>query len=640
MISFFRKFLTSWVVLGLFGIILVSFAVTGFGSGGIGGLEQLALGGDSVAKVGRVEITNAQLERHIRARFEIARRQDPNLTFAAYLKSGAFEGVLNQLIDIEAIGLFAAKHDLVVSDRLLDSELAKDTSFKDQTGKFDPKAYAAAVAERGFDTKSYEAYTRNVLVYRQLDLPASFQTAAGVQLTVPYAGLALEKRFGSTVTIPASRYAGGPAPTEAELTAFYSRSVARYTVPETRVIRYATFDRSRVDALAAPTEAEIAKAYQDKAAEYAPRENRVFTQAIIQDAAKAKALAGQVSGGGNFAEGAKAAGSDAITLDPQEQNGFAALSSDAVAKAVFAAAKGATVGPLKSPLGWHVVRVDAINQIGGKSLAQVRGELVAAQTTIKRETAYAELLAKMDDAIGDGASFDDLVKSYGLTVTKTPRLTEAGKPLDGSAPVDAALLPIVTDAFTAEADDEPVMLPLDNGQRESVYDLESVTEATPKPLASIRDQVVADFLADRAQTAARKAATQITEKVGKGVPFAKAIAEAGLGNAQPLSAQRDAVSKDGPATLTTLFDLSKGKAKVIESGDRLSFTIVALERIERTDVSKDVPRISAVRSQLSQALGQEFALQLIAAIRAEAGVTRNEDVIKRLRTSLEKPGGQ
>ena len=640
MISFFRKFLSSWIVLALFAIILISFAVTGFGSGGAGGLEQLALGGDTAAKVGSVRISNTTLERHIKARFELAQRQNPTLTFSEFLKTGAFDGVLNQLIDIEAIGIFAKKNDLVISGRLLDSELAKDTGFNDPTGKFDPNVYANEVAKRGFDTKSYEAYTRNVLVYRQLDLPASFQAAAAVSLTIPYAGLALEKRFGATATVSTSRFAGGAAPTEAELTAFYSRSIARYTVPETRVIRYAVFDRSKVEAQSVPTEAEIAAAYAARSAQFAPRETRVFTQAIIQDEAKAKAMAAQIASGTAIAKAATTAGSEAITLDPQEQKGFAALSSDAIAKAAFAAAKGAVVGPLKSPLGWHVARVDAINSIGGKSLAQVRGELVAAQATNKREQVYADLLTKMDDAIGDGVGFDDLVKTFGLTIVKTPPVTEQGKTLDGSAPLDSALLPMLTDAFTAEPDDEPVMVPIASGQRETVYDLEAVSEAAPKPLGNIRNQVAADFLADRATTAARKAAADVVANVEKGTPLAKALSDAGLGAAQPLSAQRDTVKKDGPATLTTLFDLSRGKAKVVESADRQSFTIVALERIERTDVSKDVPRINAVRAQLSQAAGQEFAVQLIAAIRAEAGVTRNKEVIERLRTSLTKPGNQ
>jgi peptidyl-prolyl cis-trans isomerase D len=38
MISFIRNALSSWLVLGLFALILLAFLITGFGTGGTGGL--------------------------------------------------------------------------------------------------------------------------------------------------------------------------------------------------------------------------------------------------------------------------------------------------------------------------------------------------------------------------------------------------------------------------------------------------------------------------------------------------------------------------------------------------------------------------------------------------------------------------
>ncbi|MEY2927900.1 MAG: hypothetical protein RL367_2377, partial [Pseudomonadota bacterium] len=451
------------------------------------------------------------------------------------------------------------------------------------------------------------------------------------------------KRFGQTVTIAASRFADGPAASDAEVKTFYTRNLARYTVPETRVVRYAVIDRTRIDAASVPTEDQITKAYTAKASLYSARQTRVLTQAIVQDAAKAKALAAQVTGGADFAAAAKAAGSDAITLDPQEEKGFATMSSADVAKVAFAAAKGAVAGPVKSPLGWHIIRVDGVTMIGGKSLPQVRGELVTALTSENREKNFANLVNTMLDTIRDGKSFDDLVKANGLTALTTASVTKGGIAPDGSAkPLDPALQPVLADAFTGEPDDDPAVVAIDKGVRQVLYDLESVKPAEPKVLATVHDLVVADFGADRAGRAARKAATDLVTQVNKGLPLAKALADAGLGGAQPVAGQRDKVQQDkaAPIALKTLFELTRGKAKMIESADHGSWTVVALERLEQSNASQNPILINAVRQQLSDVAGREYADQMVAAIRAEIGVTRNVQVIAQSKGGLQKPGGQ
>ncbi|MEY2926363.1 MAG: hypothetical protein RL367_840, partial [Pseudomonadota bacterium] len=193
MISFFRKALSSWIVLGLFGFLLVSFAVTGFGSGGIGGLGQLAGGGDTVAKIGSDSLSATMVERRIKAQFDLARQQKPDLSLAEFLGQGAYDAILKELIDRQAVLAFAEKNRLVISDRLVDSELAKNSQFDDNTGKFDRDTYERAVAGMGTDTKSFEASLRSDLLYRQLAIPAGWKVTLPLQLVTPYANLLEEK---------------------------------------------------------------------------------------------------------------------------------------------------------------------------------------------------------------------------------------------------------------------------------------------------------------------------------------------------------------------------------------------------------------------------------------------------------------
>ena len=60
--------------------------------------------------------------------------------------------------------------------------------------------------------------------------------------------------------VPASISTPRISATDAELQAFYRRNVARFTVPERRVIRYARVTPEMVKAAATPTDAEVAAA--------------------------------------------------------------------------------------------------------------------------------------------------------------------------------------------------------------------------------------------------------------------------------------------------------------------------------------------------------------------------------------------
>src|SRR3546814_10034444 len=63
-------------------------------------------------------------------------------------------------------------------------------------------------------------------------------------------------------------------------------------------------------------------------------------------------------------------------LSDLSQQQYAEKSSDAVAKAVFAAPRGGIAQIAKSPLGWHVVRVSNVTTTPAKTLAAAREEIV------------------------------------------------------------------------------------------------------------------------------------------------------------------------------------------------------------------------------------------------------------------------
>ena len=638
MISFFRRALSSWLVLGLLGLIMIAFVVTGVGTPS--GLDKLAGGGSKIAKIGGDSIGASEAAQRIEGQLDNARQQQPGLDMASFVRSGGADQVLNQMIDSRAFFEFGRKNGMVVSQRLVDGEIASIQAFKGPTGAFDRNTFLSVLAQRKLSESGVRQDIARDKMTTSLIVPAAGAARAPTGLVTPYASLLLETRSGEIAFVPSKALPQGAPPTEAELAQFYSRNTVRYTVPETRIVRYAVFDRKRFEGIQA-TEAEIAEAYKANAAQYAAKETRVFTQVIVPDQKTAQTIANAARGGASLAAAAKASGAEATTLAAQDQQGYAGLtSSAAIAQAAFAAPKGAVLDPQKSPLGWLVTHVDAINQIGGKSIADVRATLSADIVKRKVDGAIADFVTKIEDEIADGATFDDVVKAEKLTAVTTPALTGSGiAPDNPGFKAGPELQAVLKDAFQADPNDDASVTTVARGQVYAFYDLDHVNSAAPKPLVQIKQQVTADFLTDRASKAARKIADAIVAKANGGTPFAAAVSGAGipLPGVKPLSARRIDLARAQqkvPPPIQLMFSIPARHAKLLEAPGKQGWYIVWLDKITPGNAATEPGLIQATQGELARAVGEEYVQQFANAVKTQVGVKKNDAAIAQLKRSL------
>lgn len=639
MLSFFRRALGSWVVLGLLGLLMLAFIVTGVGTpsslGALGGVDS-----KDAVKVGNRSIEISDLNGRMKIELAQRRQQQPDITMDRLIQDGTLDKLLAELTDMTVLRSFGEKFGMVVSNRLTDGEIASIPAFQGATGKFDDSRYRQLLSQRGLTESQFRADIEQGIAVRHMLVSVAASSGAPRDLAAPYASLLVERRSGNVVEIRNSAFTGGPAPTDAALNAYYATNRARYIEPERRVIRYAVVDKAMVAKQAAPTDAEIAAQYKKDSAKYAARETRDLTQIILQSEAAAKAVAAKARAG-SMADAAKSAGADAVPLSAVEKAAYADQSADAVANAAFSAAQGGLIGPVKSPLGWHIVKVDAIRKIGGKSLADARAEIAAALTAQKAANGFADLLADIDEAVSDGQTFDEVAKAHGLTVVSTPPLTAGGLSPDQlgfASPLD--LTPILKDAFQAEPDDDPALVPLGD-DKDAFYDLDRVIAAAPKPLAQIRAQVTVDFITDRASKAARHAAETILAKTNRGTPLS--VAAAGQGSVRALASRRmDIVNANSrpPVEMIQLFDLNVGRARIAPTADKQGWVVVQLDRIEPGNLMAEPSLLAATQSQLSDAVGREYTQQFTNAARKLLKVQRNDTAIGDLRKNLTGAAGR
>ena len=641
MLSFFRRIINSktgvivtFIVLGIIALAFAAGDVSGIRSTGIASLS-----GDSVASVGGEKVSGADLKSRVNNALEGARQQQPDLTIASFVQQNGVEGVLNQIVNALAFEEFAHGSGMRVSKRSVDGQIASIPGLQGPTGKFDPAIYQQLLQQRRLtDAQVRQDIARDALG-QQLIIPTIGATQVPLQLALPYASLLLEKRSGQIGFVPTSAATGGPAPTDAELTSFYGRNLPRYTLPERRALRYAMVTPAMVAARTTPTDAEIAAAYKVGATKYAASENRTVASVVVADQAGAAALAAKVKGGMPIADAARAIGLEAATTNG-DKAALATATSQSLADAAFAAASGATIGPVRAPLGWVVAHVDKVTAVPGKTLAEARGDIAKALTASKLQTALGTIHDAMDDALSSNATFDEVVDDQKLTPQTTAPLTAQGiDPATPGAKPDPTLAPIVAAGFQGVEGDAPQLVQIGTDGGFAIVGIARVLPSAPRPFASVRDAVASDFLAERARTGARGIASAILAKVNRGTSLTQALAASGksLPPARPLASSRAQLAanpRQAPPPLVLMFSMAQGTAKLLEAPDNSGWFVVKLDRIDRGNATGNAPVINAARADLGRQVGREYAEQFARAVRTSLGTKTDPAAVAKVKADL------
>jgi len=642
MLSFLRRLTNSkvGVIVTFVALIVIALAFAATGVPGLGGsLGGGALKQTTAVEVGKTTISTDDLKAAVQNAMNGYRQQNPQLTMAEFVQGGGFDGTLERMINSAALAQYGADQGMAVSKKSIDGQIASIPALQGVDGKFDPNLYKQALAQQHISDAGIRQEIAQDTFSQMLTTPTIGATQVPAQLAMPYASLLLEQRTGELGFVPAGGMPAGPAPTDQELTAFYQRHIAQYTLPERRVIRYAEVMPDAVKAQATPSEAEIAAAYKAQAARFQPTEKRTLKQVIVADQKAASALAAKVKSGTTIDAAAKAAGLEAQTIDGVTKEAFAKQSSADVANAVFAAKQGDVLGPVKAPLGYAVIRIETVTQVQGQLLAQAHDTLAKEIAAQKTNDLLGKLHDKMDDAINGGASFADVLHDQKLAEQQTPAVTAQGiDPTDPASKPDPKLAQVIASGFGAQQGDSPELVPVGQDGSFAIVSLGKVVAAAPQPFATVKEQVSKDFLADRADQAAHKAAQAVIDAINKGTPLKQAIAAAKAPvQLQPVHltrAQLAANPQGAPPPLALLFSTPAKQARMLEAPNNAGWLIVYTDTITRGDASGKPDVVKATQGDLGHFVGNEYAEEFVQAVRNKIGVKKNEAAIAKLRQQL------
>jgi peptidyl-prolyl cis-trans isomerase D len=442
----------------------------------------------------------------------------------AQLRTQLQDQVLESLI--RRALLTQRSHDLGyrVSDAALREAVQSEPAFQ-VDGKYDLQAAKAALAQAGITVDAYEQQLRTDLQQVQLEggiRASDFLTAP--ELT-RLADLEDQQREVRYLVLPADRFRSSTALADAAVQAYYKEHLAEYMRPESVRLQYAEL---RLEALAAQQEvsdADLHAAYEKQKSRLEVPEKRHARHILItgKDDAAALALAQQVlaqaKSGKDFGALAKQYSQDPGSAQNGGDLGWAERSSfvKPFADALFAMKVGEIAGPVKTQFGYHIIRLDEIQPGKSKSFEEARPELEAQVRRAHAADRFGEIQEQLQAKLAEpDADLNALAQQYNLQQGEVKEFVKgAGAVPFGAAPQLQELLfgdpPLGTGKLGG-----PVLL---GDDRLVIFKVLEHRAPAPKPLAEVRESIVAAIGKDQGTQAALGAAQRAREELLKGASF-------------------------------------------------------------------------------------------------------------------------
>jgi peptidyl-prolyl cis-trans isomerase D len=392
-------------------------------------------------------------------------------------------------------------------------------------GQYSPEAAKAALAQAGISLDTYEQQLRTEVQRMQLE--------GGIQgsdfLTAPeqarLADLEDQEREVRYLGLPADRYKAAVKIDAAAVQAYYKANQAQYMTPESAHLQYAEL---RLDALAAQqsvSDADLQAAYEKDKGRLEVPEKRHARHILItgKDDAAALAEAQKVlalaKSGKDFGELAKQYSQDPGSAQNGGDLGWADRSSfvKPFADALFGMQPGEIKGPVKTQFGYHIIRLDEIQAGKAKSLEEARPELEAEVRRNRATDRFGEIQEQLQTKLADpGADLTALAQQFGMQQGDVPQFAKgAGAPPLGAAPQLQELVfgesPLAAGKIAG-----PVLL---GDDRMVIVRLLEHRKPQPRPLAEVRDSIVATLTKEQEMQAALAAAQGAQKQLVAGTSF-------------------------------------------------------------------------------------------------------------------------
>ncbi len=426
MLNVMRKHAGSWMIKVILFAIVIVFVFWGVGSFRSQEASKVATVNDEIINVADYRRAYNNLLDQYRQRF------------GSSLNDGMIEMLqvkkqaLDQLIDRTLLLQEAKKLDLRVSDAEV-AESIMNTAIFQNNGTFDNRRYRSILDQVHLTPEEFEAEQKSVLLGEKLTrivMGAAKVSEAEARQWYDWQNTSVNVDY---VLFDPNGY-GDIKPTAEEIAAYFDTQKENYKTEPMVKARYVVFDPETYKGQVTVDEEEITDYYDSSIAEFKTEKTVEARHILIKldpDAdettdlaakTRAEAIAKMAKTGQNFAELAKTY-SEGPTKDGGGYLGKFQQSQmvKPFADQAFSMAAGEISEPVKTQFGWHVIKVESVEEATTRTLEQSRNQIIDTLTDRKArnlaydnaEQFYAGCFEK-DDLVKNAKTIDLAVLDTGL----------------------------------------------------------------------------------------------------------------------------------------------------------------------------------------------------------------------------------
>jgi peptidyl-prolyl cis-trans isomerase D len=623
-----------WLTYILFGALSVIFAA--WGAYGIASL-QFSTGNDA-AKVNGVTIPYSEI-RNAWMRQQASWEQRYGGVMPEAVKTQLEDQLLEQFIRDALMAQRTHKLGYRVSEAQLAAAIRQEPAFQLE-GQYSAAVAKMRLQQAGISEQDYETDLRQSLRIAELQAgirDSDFLTPDEVRRIESLDG---EEREVQYAQLPAASFLSAKPIDDASVEAYYKAHQSEFMTPEYVKVQYAQLDLSQLLAKTQVSDQDLESYYDKHKAQYVVPSRRRARHILIaidahRDAAAALKRADEVlaklKAGASFGElakqysddpGSAAQGGD---LGWTERSAFAGA-MEPFAKALFSMKVGEVSAPVKTQYGYHLIELEGIEPGTTKTLAQVRAAIEPIVRRSEANDRFGDIQDQIQEQLDEGApSLQGLAKTYGMKLGEVDEFIrgKGGAPLGDSKELEDA---VFGDSALAEHHIAGPVL-IGNDRMVLLTDL-AHHAPTPKPVAEVRDTIVAALRKTHASEAALAAARTAVHRLESGAAFSTVAHDLGVAAGPPRFVGRNDPSV--PSTIRgELFSgpkPEKGKpvyqAFPLQSGGAAILAATAV----KLDGPRNPSRTQSTLRQVVQSYGTRSADDYLDQARLDASVKKNLQV--------------
>ena len=631
MITWFRNLAKSWVAKILFVLLIISFAIWG--------IEDIVRNLFRESAVVRLQGSTIEVpEAQSAARRELQRIQrqlgpafEPDQAIREAIARQALEGLIAdraQRIEADRLGLATPDAQVAAYVRAV-------PGFQ-MGGQFSRLMLDEFLRQSDMNEAMFLQIVRDDLQRMQLVGAVRAGAAAPDVLAGALFRWERERRIAQVVELPLLEAPEPEAPTEAQLNRFHANNPERFSTPELREATLAVLSAETLADQIEVAEDDLRATFEARRTQLETPEQRELEQVLVPTEDAARQLAEAWTANPDLPairQAAEAAGGSVVALNGVTR---AELPLPMVAEAAFATPAGGVTAPVRSPFGWHVLRIVAITPGSTVRFEDVRDQLQVELALEKAADLAFERANRVEDAIAGGAALEDAARRYGMAIV-TVRVDARGNDADG-APVPfpvpgAGRAETLRAIFTAEPGRAPRLQELRQADAFVAVELRGVVPAALRPFETVAEDVRQAFVADARRRFQEERAAALLGAVRGGQPLATAAAAAGVVTDRmgPFG-RRPERGAPGltvpPELLPALFGARVNEPVMVPT--RAGFAVAQLLEVVEANPAEDADALAAARRNAQAQAAEDLEIQFQAALRNRAAPRINQGLMQQV----------